>query len=110
MGIVRADVVASLLRLLELLEAQAKLAGGGDGRSRVQGRRGPGGGRSRRAPGKGAGLEVVIDREMRCLSFQGQMTAAIEELTRPIEEASGYLADEIYKLGLIADTARAVWG
>lgn len=55
-------------------------------------------------------MEVVIDREMRCLSFQGQMTAAIEELTRPIEEASGYLADEIYKLGLIADTARAVWG
>ena len=71
------DVVGSLLRPPELLEAQKKLARGEttpaefkraedravDGALRLQ---------------EEAGLDVVTDGEMRRLSFQSQMTAAVE--------------------------------
>ena len=73
----RTDVVGSLLRPPELLEAQAELAQGNltvpefkriedaavDWALRIQ---------------EEAGLEVVTDGEMRRLSFQSQMTAAVE--------------------------------
>jgi 5-methyltetrahydropteroyltriglutamate--homocysteine methyltransferase len=73
----RADVVGSLLRPPELLEAQRRLASGDlsehefkrvedaavDAAIRLQ---------------EDAGLDVVTDGEMRRLSFQSQMTAAVE--------------------------------
>ena len=73
----RADVVGSLLRPPELLEAQKKLADGQltpaefkrienlavDDALRLQ---------------EEAGLDIVTDGEMRRLSFQSQMTAAVE--------------------------------
>jgi 5-methyltetrahydropteroyltriglutamate--homocysteine methyltransferase len=73
----RADVVGSLLRPPELLEAQGRLASGDlsehafkrvedaavDAAIRLQ---------------EDAGLDVVTDGEMRRLSFQSQMTAAVE--------------------------------
>lgn len=79
MGVIRArtDVVGSLLRPPELLEAQARFSRGEltpaefkriedqavDEAIRIQ---------------EEAGLEVVTDGEMRRVSFQSQMTAAIE--------------------------------
>jgi len=72
-----ADVVGSLLRPPELIEARARLAAGEIDASRlmeIEDRAV----RDAIAMQEGAGLEVVTDGEMRRQSFQSQMTAAVE--------------------------------
>jgi 5-methyltetrahydropteroyltriglutamate--homocysteine methyltransferase len=74
---VRADVVGSLLRPRELIEAHSRLAAGEIAASRFRKI-------EDRAVGdaiamqEAAGLDVVTDGEMRRQSFQSQMTAAVE--------------------------------
>ena len=73
----RADVIGSLLRPPELLEAQADLAAGRIGRAafkRVEDRAVD----ACVALQEDAGLEVVTDGEMRRLSFQSQLVQAVE--------------------------------
>ena len=71
------DVVGSLLRPLELVEAQERLAHGDLGVPEFK-RVEDGAVDDAIALQEEAGLDVVTDGEMRRLSFQSQMTAAVE--------------------------------
>src|SRR3972149_3111028 len=73
---VHADVVGSLLRSPELLEAQKQLAAGTITAHQFKGIEGKAVDDAI-ALQESVGLEVVTDGEMRRQSFQGQMTAAV---------------------------------
>ena len=77
MHTVRADVVGSLLRPPELLEARKDLLSGGLSAEEFQAIEDGAVDRAI-ALQEGAGLEVVTDGEQRRLSFQSQMTTAVE--------------------------------
>jgi 5-methyltetrahydropteroyltriglutamate--homocysteine methyltransferase len=73
----RTDVVGSLLRPPELVEAQERLAGGELGAPEFKRIEDSAVDEALRLQEE-AGLDVVTDGEMRRLSFQSQMTAAVE--------------------------------
>ena len=74
----RTDVVGSLLRPPELLEARERFEAGRDRRRAELKRAEDRAVDEALALQEDAGLEVVTDGEMRRLSFQSQMTAAVE--------------------------------